>query len=124
MFNFVYGINAEWAYKKDDQGREGYFLTAISDIPKGAEVFLSYGFEDNYRMLHTYGYMFEKNVVQLPIALDITLDKSSPDYNLKNELIGEELKLQLSLKDSLNDALSVLRLALYEGDEAELQRRG
>ena len=75
-------------------------------------------------MLHTYGYMFEKNVVQIPIALDITLDKSSPNYDLKNELIGEELKLQLSLQDRLNEALSVLRLALYEGDEAELLERG
>ena len=35
MFNFIYDFNTAWGYQKDDQGREGYFLTAITDIPKG-----------------------------------------------------------------------------------------
>ena len=72
-------------------------------------------------MLQNYGYIFEKNSEKIEVVLKFELNKDTPHYDLKKEIIGHDISLLMWLNDNLNDALSKLRIALYEGDELLLQ---
>ena len=71
MLNMNEPYNAVWGYDND---RNGFKITAFTDIKKGEEIFDHYGNKSSYSFFINYAFIFESNQVDYN-PLDFTFMK-------------------------------------------------
>ena len=108
-----------WYY---DDSMNAFVIQAIEDIPKGSEIFDSYGMKTNARFLLNYGFVLENNETN-EYPLTIKFNENFPLYDVKKTFFQKEkrqtrtFKLNTNIYDSeLYNVLSFLRFILYDGD--------
>jgi len=103
----------------------GFLLKSIAALPKGSEVFDSYGVKSNSRFLLNYGFVEPQNVFN-EYEFGLKFDSRFPLYtqkiwmfpNLKNAFIGFKLTQNYD-SESFSEFMGFLRFAAIK-DEEEL----
>jgi len=93
MFNHKPDAQAEAHFDND---RSGYVLTAVVDIPAGAEICTNYGMGkklSNYDLFMNYGFLYEPNEAN-EIQLVVDLDNNDPEYREKIYKLEKESQVQ------------------------------
>ena len=123
MLNHKRPRQTTWYYSDE---RKGFIIEACDDIPRGEQVYDSYGKKCNSRFFLNYGFINLNNDAN-EVPLIVQLNKEDPGYEIKMKLINENQKnfLKFRVVDNLEDRvmaefLSWLRYSEYEGDLAVL----
>jgi protein-histidine N-methyltransferase len=123
MLNHKRPRQTTWYYSDE---RKGFIIEACDDIPRGEQVYDSYGKKCNSRFFLNYGFINLNNDAN-EVPLIVHLNKEDPGYEIKMKLINENQKnfLKFRVVDNLEDRvmaefLSWLRYSEYEGDLAVL----
>ena len=123
MLNHKRPRQTTWYYSDE---RKGFIIEACDDIPRGEQVYDSYGKKCNSRFFLNYGFINLNNDAN-EVPLIVHLNKEDPGYEIKMKLINENQKnfLKFRVVDNLQDRvmaefLSWLRYSEYEGDLAVL----
>lgn len=122
MLNHKRPRQTTWFYS--DQ-REGFIIEACDDIPRGSQVYDSYGRKCNSRFFLNYGFINMNNDAnEVPII--VPLNKSDPGYEVKLKLINEKKDfMKFRVVDNLDEPvmhefISWIRYAVFNGDLAHL----
>ena len=84
MLNHKRPRQTAWSYSDE---HEGFIIEALDDIPRGDQVYDSYGKKCNTRFLLNYGFInLDNDANEFPIEL--SLDPSDKYHNQKGDLIG------------------------------------
>ena len=123
MLNHKRPRQTTWYYSDE---RKGFIIEACDDIPRGEQVYDSYGKKCNSRFFLNYGFINLNNDAN-EVPLIVQLNKEDPGYEIKMKLINENQKnfLKFRVVDNLEERvmaefLSWLRYSEYEGDLAVL----
>lgn len=83
MLNHRSTEQVKWFY---DEEQKGFVIKALEDIPKGAEVYDTYGKGNNMKLFLTCGFM-NKETDEDQVQLQLSIDNKAQDYQQKtNEL--------------------------------------
>ncbi len=119
MLNHRRPRQTSWTY---DDARGGFVIEACEDIPRGDQIYDSYGKKCNTRFLLNYGFINlnnDGNEFPFKVALDETND---PFYAQKAELLGQELTkrtyrvLADITEENTYKMLSFLRFVEWDAD--------
>ncbi|KAL4487539.1 hypothetical protein ABPG72_007059 [Tetrahymena utriculariae] len=115
MLNHRRPKQTSWQY--DDQ-REGFVIQALEDIPRGEQVYDSYGRKCNSRFFLNYGFINLDNDAN-EVALRLTFDAEDPTIERKKEMMGgdvPEFKVYRILENyqeqNVSEFMSYLRFIL------------
>jgi len=124
MLNHKRPRQTTWYYSDE---RQGFIIEACDDIPRGAQVYDSYGRKCNSRFFLNYGFInLNNDANEVPVVIDM-LD-NDPNLEFKLKLINEQrskASMKFRLVENLyeqvmNEFLSWLRFVYFEGDMAPL----
>lgn len=87
MLNHRRPKQTSWSY---DQQRGGFVIEALEEIPRGEQVYDSYGKKCNSRFFLNYGFIVLNNDGN-EVALKVPYDDADPLKQAKEQLIGETL---------------------------------
>lgn len=122
MLNHKRPRQTTWYYSDE---REGFIIEACDDIPRGAQVYDSYGKKCNSRFFLNYGFINPDNDAN-EVPLVVHLDSADPGFKIKIKLINEQRPFQkFRVVDNLEEKvmsefLSWLRYVEFRGDLALL----
>jgi len=85
MLNHKRPRQTTWYYSDD---REGFIIEACDDIPRGGQVYDSYGRKCNSRFFLNYGFINHNNDAN-EVPLLLYLDQTDPGFDVKLKLINE-----------------------------------
>ena len=84
MLNHKRPRQTAWSYSDE---HEGFIIEALDDIPRGDQVFDSYGKKCNTRFLLNYGFInLNNDANEFPI--DVKIDPADRFYHQKCDLVG------------------------------------
>jgi histone-lysine N-methyltransferase SETD3 len=86
MLNHKRPRQTTWYYS-DERG--GFVIEACDDIPRGSQVYDSYGRKCNSRFFLNYGFINLNNDAN-EVPLSLALDKNDPGYEVKLKLINSQ----------------------------------
>ena len=86
MLNHRRPKQTSWMY---DNEAKGFVIEALDDIPKGSQIFDSYGRKCNSRFFMNYGFIVDKNDAD-EVAIQMRYDSNDPLLDLKKELTGTD----------------------------------
>jgi histone-lysine N-methyltransferase SETD3 len=128
MFNTETPKNALWYY---DDTRSGFVVEAYADVPKGGQLFDSYGKKCNYRFFLNYAFINlnkdgENPENEFPLYID--LDAEDPHYDVKKEVFLDGMEKTLTefrvnghMKEkTMDNFLSWIRFVVFDGDLDDL----
>ena len=108
-----------WTYSDE---RQGFIIEACQDIPKGHEVFNSYGTKSNSKLFLNYGFVSTNSDAINEVPMKIYLKKGDPLLKFKQKFINfDKPFMNFNLVDSLDDPvmfkfINWLRYIEFEGD--------
>ena len=108
-----------WTYSDE---RQGFIIEAFQDIPKGHEVFNSYGTKSNSKLFLNYGFVSTNSDAINEVPMKIYLKKGDPLLKFKQKFINfDKPFMNFNLVDSLDDPvmfkfINWLRYIEFEGD--------
>jgi histone-lysine N-methyltransferase SETD3 len=118
MLNHRRPRQTTWYY---DDSRDAFIIDACDDIPRGQQVYDSYGRKCNSRFFLNYGFInLNNDADEVPIT--VAIDKSDPGYEVKIKLINEKVdwkkfRVVENLEDPImHEFLSWVRYVTYDGD--------
>jgi len=131
MFNTETPKNALWYY---DDSRHGFIVEAYADVPKGGQLFDSYGKKCNYRFFLNYAFINLQKDGENPeneFPLYVGLDEEDPHHDVKKEVFLDgmestvtEFRVNGHMKEKVMDNfLSWIRFVVYDGDLDDLYVR-
>lgn len=122
MLNHKRPRQTTWFYSDE---RQGFIIEACDDIPRGSQVYDSYGRKCNSRFFLNYGFINMNNDAnEVPII--VHLNKEDPGYEVKLKLINEKKDfMKFRVVDNLDEPvmhefISWIRYAVFDGDLAHL----
>jgi len=124
MLNHKRPRQTTWYYSDE---REGFIIEACDDIPRGSQVYDSYGRKCNSRFFLNYGFInHENDANEVPLVVEML--ENDPGLEVKLKLINEQRSrgmMKFRVVDNLyepvmNEFLSWLRFVHFEGDLAPL----
>jgi histone-lysine N-methyltransferase SETD3 len=86
MLNHKRPRQTTWYYSDE---RQGFIIEACDDIPRGMEVYDSYGKKCNSRFFLNYGFINLNNDAN-EVPLVVFMNKEDPGYDIKMKLINEQ----------------------------------
>ena len=121
MLNHRQPQQTSWEYS-DKRG--GFIIESKEDIPRGDQVFDSYGKKCNSRFFLNYGFINENNDAN-EVPLRIVLDPLDPLYAIKLKIVGYSDFKKIRVSEDLSEKnihhfFSFLRFTLFEGDPMKL----
>lgn len=124
MLNHRRPRQTTWYYSDE---REGFVIEACDDIPRGAQVYDSYGRKCNSRFFLNYGFINQPNDAnEVPIIVHLNKEKDPNAFDIKMNLINEKQPFKkFRVVDNLeekvmHDFLSWIRYVEYDEDMAQL----
>lgn len=84
MLNHRRPRESKWTF---DDGRYGFIITSLKSIPRGAQVYDSYGRKCNSRFFVNYGFSLDVNEDN-EVVMRVQLPASDPHYNMKIRFLG------------------------------------
>jgi len=84
MLNHKRPRETSWTF---DDNRNGFLITTTQAIPRGAEIFDSYGRKCNHRFFVNYGFALDINHDNEAL-IQVELPKSDPHYQTKLDFLG------------------------------------
>ena len=88
MLNHRRPRQTTWYYSDE---AEGFVIEACDDIPRGAQVYDSYGRKCNSRFFLNYGFINQPNDAnEVPIMVNIDKEKDPNAYDIKLSLIPDK----------------------------------
>ena len=122
MLNHKRPKQTTWYYC--DQ-RQGFIIEASDDIPRGEQVYDSYGRKCNSRFFLNYGFInLNNDANEVPIV--VRFDPEDPGYEIKVKLKNDKKdSMKFRVVDNLQDQvmldfISFLRYTYFDGDLAQL----
>lgn len=122
-FNHRSKFNVEWGYGNNGLGDSGVIFNALEKIPKGEQIYTSYGTKSNFQLLTQYGFVEKHNHVKQPLFLrHIAVFENDPNKDLKLEFLNKAPHFQLMINENIDakqtqEALSVLRVIYFDDIE-------
>ena len=122
MLNHKRPRQTTWYYSDE---RQGFIIEACDDIPRGEQVYDSYGKKCNSRFFLNYGFINLNNDAN-EVPLVVYLNKEDPGYDIKLKLINEtknymKFRVVENLEEKIMmEFISWIRYCEYEGDLALL----
>ena len=125
--------DTKWTF---DDGLDGFIITTLKPIPRGDQVFDSYGRKCNSRFFVNYGFTIDDNAEDNEVCMRFTLSASDPLYAVKARMLGStsrggivrEFQVPATYRETSDrekktrDMFTFLRIAAANNDEiASLQ---
>ena len=129
MFNHAETHQCSWGY---DNHRQGFVMTADTDIPKDTEIFDSYGEKSSYQFLMHYAFIFAgddgfNKKDEFSITLDLNWKDPLYDQKYKEYISDEsetsfEFKIvpEIGKKGVMYDLLAFARFVTFQGEPSAL----
>lgn len=124
MFNYKWKTDmTKWKY---DDDAEAFTVVANEDVPRGEEVYLSYGHKANRAFFLFYGFVIDGNENDFAY-LNVSLNSDDRMKYFKDELLDvnafpRKCRLGCAVHNrNFRNTMSFLRFVEYEGDEAFLK---
>ena len=123
MLNHKCPQQTSWEYKEDVKG---FVIDVKEPIPRGDEIYDSYGRKCNSRFFMNYGFILENNQDN-EVPIKIWLDKSDPLFSAKYDIIQQDDPKTIRISESpqnknLEDLFSYLRFTEFQGDPMVLYK--
>jgi histone-lysine N-methyltransferase SETD3 len=123
MLNHRHPQQTSWEYKEDVKG---FVIDVKEAIPRGDEIYDSYGRKCNSRFFMNYGFILENNIDN-EVPIKIWLDKSDPLFSAKHKIIEQDDPKTIRVSESpsnknLEDLFSYLRFTEFQGDPMVLYK--
>ena len=121
LHNHRYPSETSWDF---DDERKGFVLKAVTDIPRGQEVFDSYGDRPNCVLLLGYNFTLPNNPYD---TIEIHDDlENCPKHNFKTDLLDDKFipkKFVSGREFCIFEYLGFIRYKLFEGQESVLKEQ-
>src|SRR5690348_9382406 len=85
MLNHKRPKQTSWYYSNE---HEGFIIESLEDIPRGEQVYDSYGRKCNSRFFLNYGFINMNNDAN-EVALKVTYDPHDDQLSMKEKLLGD-----------------------------------
>lgn len=123
MLNHRCPQQTSWEYKEE---YKAFIIDVKESIPRGDEIYDSYGQKCNSRFFMNYGFILEGNTDN-EVPMKIWLDEMDPLYTAKMKIIEYSNPKTIRIAENLNkrntsDFFSYLRFAEFEGDPMVLYK--
>ena len=116
MLNHRRPRQTTWTYTDD---RQGFIIEAMEDIPRGDQVYDSYGKKCNHRFFLNYGFINLNNDAN-EFPFKIYYDEDDKLITMKKEMIGDEsdfkkFRIVANYEEKvMHEFMSWLRFVLYD----------
>lgn len=123
MLNHRCPQQTSWEYKED---AKGFVIDVKEAIPRGDEIYDSYGRKCNSRFFMNYGFILKDNEDN-EVPIKIWLDEDDPLYTTKLIIIEKDDPKTIRVSENPNnrnidDFFSYLRFTEFEGDSMKLYK--
>eukprot|EP00826_Nyctotherus_ovalis_P039605 TRINITY_DN381_c0_g1_i1.p1 TRINITY_DN381_c0_g1~~TRINITY_DN381_c0_g1_i1.p1 ORF type:complete len:477 (+),score=178.23 TRINITY_DN381_c0_g1_i1:513-1943(+) len=123
MLNHRCPQQTSWEYKEDVKG---FVIDVKEAIPRGDEIYDSYGRKCNSRFFMNYGFILEGNQDN-EVPVKIALEEDDPMYSAKIKIIDHEDPKTIRISESptnknIEDFFSYLRFTEFQGNPMTLYK--